>query len=164
MQNRTKVVETAVSLSDNYLLGFMDRVSSGDDFELASAVGRELDVNRQVSMLNRLDPEKAALLASHYPPETIARIMEKTDDKKLTDIALRLSPEAMGRVSGALNPRDINRFIKLIDRQQILAALPHMDLVKFQDAWSELTPETRNTLKAIGKDYAPLAEAIAKIQ
>jgi Mg/Co/Ni transporter MgtE len=164
MKNKEKMVRTSVSLSDDFLLRFMDLVSGGDDYELAAAVGSALDVNRQVNMLNRLEPEKAALLASHYPPETIARIMEKTDDGKLVDIARRLSPETMGRVSGALTPRDINRFIKLVDRQQLLAALPHMDLTKFQGAWPDLTPETKNILQGLGKDYPPLAEAIAAIK
>ncbi|MEW6078275.1 MAG: hypothetical protein AB1724_10715 [Thermodesulfobacteriota bacterium] len=163
MKNKDKMVRTAVALSDDYLLGFMDRVSGGDDLDLAAAVGRELDVNRQVSMLNRMEPGKAALLASHYPPETIARVMEQTDDKTLKDIAQRLSPEVMGRVSGALNPKDINRFIKLVDRQQLLAALPHMDLTKIQSAWPDLTAETKNILQDMGKDYPPLAEAIAKM-
>jgi Mg/Co/Ni transporter MgtE len=164
MKNKGKMVRTAVGLSDDFLLGFMDLVSGGNDYELAAAVGSALDVNRQVNMLNRLEPEKAAILASHYPPETIARIMEKTDDKKLKDIAQRLSPETMGHVSGALNSQSINRLIKLVSREQLLAALPHIDLTRFEKDWPELTPETRGTLQDLGKDYAPLAEAIAKIQ
>ena len=69
----------------------MNLLSSGDDYELAAAVGRELDVDRQVNMLTRLDTEKATRLASYYPPETIVQIMKKTDDKRLVEIARRLS-------------------------------------------------------------------------
>ncbi len=164
MQNKEKLVQTAVALSDDYLLEFMSLVSSCDDYDLAAVVGQKMDINRQVNMLNRLDPEKAARLAALYPPETIALVMEKSDDKKLVDIAGRLSPEAMGNVAGALRARDINRFIKLVSRGQLLAALPHVDLSKFQKEWPELTSETKRILQDMGKDYAPLATAIAGVQ
>ncbi len=80
MKNRDKTVKTAISLSDDYLLGFMNLLSSEEDYKLAAAVGRELDPDRQIRMLNRLDMDKAAMIASYYPPETIARIMEMAED------------------------------------------------------------------------------------
>ena len=163
MNNKDKMVQTAIALSDDYLLDFMRLVSNNNDYELAAAVGREMDVKRQVSMLNRLEPEKAARLAAHYPPRTIARIMENSDDKHLGDIARHLDSETMARVAEALSPGDINRFMKLIDRPQILAALPFVDLSFFKDAWPDLTPETRRVLKDISKDFQPLASAISSI-
>jgi hypothetical protein len=142
----------------------MNLLSTGEDYELAAAVGRELDVDRQIRMLNRLEPEKAARLAAHYPPERIARIMEKTDDRKLIAIAVLLSPETMGHASGALNSRNMDRFINLVSREQILAALPHIDLERFKKDWPELAPGTQNILRDIGNDYPPLAEAILSIE
>lgn len=70
----------------------------------------------------------------------------------------------MGHVSQALNARDINRLVKLVDRQQILAALPHINLTKFQKDWPDLTAETRTILRDLGKDYPPLAEALSAIK
>ncbi|RLC31537.1 MAG: hypothetical protein DRH32_04055, partial [Deltaproteobacteria bacterium] len=90
MENKDKIVKTAVALSDDYLLGFIDLLSTEDDYELAAAVGRELDVKRQINMLNRLEPEKAARLAAHYSPETIRLILKNTDDRQLGDMTRRL--------------------------------------------------------------------------
>jgi len=89
MEDKEKVVKTSAALSDDYLLGFIDLLSTEDDYELAAAVGRELDVKRQINMLNRLDPEKAARLAAHYPPETIMLILKNADDRQLVDMARR---------------------------------------------------------------------------
>jgi Mg/Co/Ni transporter MgtE len=188
MQNREKVVTTAISLSDDYLEKFMSLLSSGDDFQLAAAVGRDMDTDRQVRLLDRMEPEKAARLASFYPPETIARIMEKIDDNRLVAIARLLSPETiarvmeitddgkvvaiarllppetMGHVSTALNAQSINRLMGLLGREQILAALPHIDLAKFQKDWPDLTPETKKMLRSLGKDYPPLGQAIEGIE
>lgn len=164
MKDKGKVVETATGLSDDYLLKFMAVLSEGDDYSLAAAVGAALDVNRQVNLLDRLDPEKAARLASYYPPETIAAIMGKINDEKLIDIARRLSPEAMAQVAKALKAEDINRLVQRIDRGQLAAALPHMDLSIFKGMWPRLTSATKNTLKEIGRDYAPLAETIAAVE
>ncbi|ABW66763.1 magnesium transporter [Desulfosudis oleivorans] len=188
MQNREKVVAVAIALSDDYLLGFMDLLSSGDDYGLAAEVGRAMDTDRQVRLLDRLDPEKAARLASLYPPETIARIMEKINNDKLVDIARLLSPETiarvmeitdnnrvvtiagllppetMGRVSQALNAQSINRLIPLLSREQVLTALPYIDLTKFQKDWPDLTPETKDMLRDMGRDYPPLEEAVRAIE
>lgn len=164
MKCKKKIVDTATALSEDYLLDFMDLLSTDADYELAAAVGVALDVDRQVDLLNRLAPEAAARLAAHYPPETIARIMEKTDDRKLIDISRHLSPEAMARVSETLRPKAIDRLIRLVGKHQILAALPHMDLTTLKGAWPELTPRTRQTLKSISKDYEPLAQVINAIK
>ena len=164
MKRKDKMVQTAVSLSDDYLLDFMQRVSGNDDYELAAAVGREMNVNRQVDMLNRLDPEKAARLAAHYPPQTIARIMEITEDKRLVDIARHLDPETMAHVAEALNPDGINRFIKLVNQTQILTAMTYIDLTVFKGAWPQLTSESRGILKNLGQDYKPLGEIISAIK
>jgi len=164
MKNKQNVVKTALALSDSYLLEFMNQLSDSDDYELAGAVGRALDVDRQINLLNRLDPEKAARLTSHYPPDTIALIMGKSSDKTLADIACHLTPENIGNVSDALNTRDINRFIKLLSRAQLLEALPNIDMAKFQAGWHNLTPETQRILGDISQDYEPLAEVMAKIK
>ncbi|MFZ5562591.1 MAG: magnesium transporter MgtE N-terminal domain-containing protein [Thermodesulfobacteriota bacterium] len=188
MQNREKVATVAIGLSDDYLAKFMGLLSGGDDYQLAAAVGRGMNTDRQVRLLDRMEPEKAARLASFYPPETIARIMEKTDDDKLAAIARLLSPEiiarvmektdddrvvaiarllppeTMGHVSSALNAQSINRLMGLLSREQVLAALPHIDLAKFQGDWPDLTLETKNRLRSLGKDYPPLAEAIRAIE
>lgn len=86
MQNKDKIVQTALGLSDDYLLGFMNQLSESQDYELAAAVGREMDIDRQVNLLNRMEPDKAARLASYYSPETIAQIMEKDDAGGLAEM------------------------------------------------------------------------------
>ena len=66
----------------------------------------------------------------------------------------------MGHVALALNPGDINRFIKLVDRPQLLAMLPYTDMSVFKGAWSDLTPENQRLIKDIGKEFPPLEEVI----
>ncbi len=164
MKHKEKIVNTAMALSDDYLLDFMGLLSDSNDYELAAVVGRGMDVDRQLSMLNRLDPEKAARLAAHYPPEAIARIMEKADNEKMIRISRHLSPEAMAHVAGAMKPQALNRLIGKIEKRQILAALPYIDLMTIKAAWPGLTAETRKILQTLGKEYAPLAEAIAAVK
>lgn len=123
MKNRDKTVQTAVSLSDDYLLGFMSQLSSAEDYKLAAAVGRELDVDRQVRMLNRLDMDKAAMLASYYPPETIARIMKTAEGGvpdtylfEITRILLeRGDYQVMAGISDALSVDVLTRVAEKID-------------------------------------------------
>ena len=93
MKDKDKVVKTAVALSDDFLLDFMDQLSTGYDYELAAAVGRKVDLKRQINMLSRLDPEKAARLAAYYPQDMIELILKNTSDKKIIDIARK----ALGR-------------------------------------------------------------------
>lgn len=174
MENREKTVQTAVALSDDYLLGFMRQLSSAEDYKLAAAVGRELDVDRQVNMLNRLDMEKAALLASYYPPDVIVRIMERTENGvpetqffEITRILLdRGDYQVMAGFSDALNVELLTRVAeKINDPSSLIHIARYMQnkekIVRTAKGLSdEYLLGFMNQL-SIGEDYA-LAAAVGR--
>jgi hypothetical protein len=79
MQNKERIIETAVQFSDEYLFSLMDGISYFKFYELASTVGQSLELDRQINILKKLSPSVAAELAAHYTPENIAGILDKID-------------------------------------------------------------------------------------
>ena len=154
MENQQRMIDTAIKLDDTFLLSLMKGISKFEYYTLAAKVGMQLDINRQISMLKKLDTAEAARLAAHYNPEIIAKLSEKIETKTMVDIALQLSGEVLGNCFNYFSTNVLNEVLPYIHSDKLKESMPYINLKKFEDIVPHLNDKAKEAIIIVAKDYS----------
>jgi len=149
MKNKDRIIETALEFSDNYLLELMNGISHFNFYELAAMVGEALDLDRQISLLRKLEPSEGAKLAAHYNPEIIAKILNKIDAETAVNVAIEMTSDVLGNCFNYLDVDAINTFLPYLTIEKIIESAPHFNLKKLENIWPDLNNKALEILKKI---------------
>ncbi|MBF0100984.1 MAG: hypothetical protein HQK77_08760 [Desulfobacterales bacterium] len=150
MQDRKRMIETAMTLSDAYLIELMQGISFFGYYELAAMVGQMMDVTRQIRLLDKLNPIEAARIAAHYPPEIISQIIERIPIEQAVEIGLQTEGKVLGQLFNSLPVNHINALLPYLNEQKLLDGVPYVNIKRLENIWHELSQTVKNILIKIG--------------
>lgn len=157
MVNKERMIDTAITFSDNYLLDLMKAISHFHYYELAAMVGQELSIDRQVNLLQHLEEAEAAKLAAHYDPGIIAKIMDRIKTETAVNIALQMEGKVLGACFNYLEPEQINKILPYLSVEKVLESVPHINFKKLETEWEQIGPEAEKVLRKLTGDSADLS-------
>lgn len=164
MKDSGRLIETALTFSDKELIEMMKGINQLAYYDMAAKVGQFMDMDRQIRLLYQLDPQDAARIASHYPPEVIAEIIPRVDREMGVNIGLYMDPVTLGSLFNRLPVSVINEYLPYFSVEKVKESIPFINLKKIENHWEELSPSVNDMISRMGRDDPRLAELLEQVK